>query len=153
MADPHSNARREPKFDPNEIDELPVLTDIVDVDADFPSIAEFDDAEPAQLPVAEVSYDDEFGIDEAAAAGMQADAKVFVAPAPRSAPAGAAASRLDELRANLVAELESAATRIIAESVEEAQALLVDRVAQRLNDELAGIVGATIADFDRRRKS
>lgn len=152
MADPHSNARREPKFDPNEIDELPVLTDIVDVDTDFPSIAEFDDIELALPPVAEVSYDDEFGVDEATAAGMQPDAAVFVAPAPQTAPVEAAPSRLDELRANLVAELESAATRIIAESLEEAQALIVDRAAQRLKDELAGIVGATIAEFDRRRK-
>lgn len=157
MADPkYVPPRREPIVDWSGREEVPVLTDIVepeDLSAEpYVALEDEADALPA-MHAAEISFDDNFGLEEAEAAGLTAFLDPTVPPAvspdrrrdDRSA-------RLETLRADLVAELEMAATRIVEEAVAGAEALLIDRVSERLKEEIGGIVGAALADFDRRRK-
>lgn len=144
--------RREPEIDWSVSDEIPVLTEIVDADdiaAQSVEIPAEGDG-PGALPAihAEQRFDAGDGM-EAAAMEEPFDLTPLWNSRSSSRPPE---SRLDTMRTALTAELEVAATRIVAESVKEVETLLVERVSQRLKDELAGIVGATLHEFERRGK-
>ncbi|HET7570024.1 MAG TPA: hypothetical protein VFK96_05495 [Gammaproteobacteria bacterium] len=144
----------EPHIDWERHDDIPVLTDIVNPDEVEvgPYVVIEDADEPAEVPVApapRVVYDDNFGVDEAEAAGLAGLPEE--APPSEPAPVGEPVD-LDELRTALAAELEQAATRIIEDSVAGIEAQIADRIAARLKDEIGGIVEATLTDFQRQPK-
>jgi hypothetical protein len=128
-------------------DHIPVLTDIVDPadfeDAGEPVVVIEDEHSTAAAALAsDLVYDDNFGVDEAEAAGLSAWAAPAAAPIAREAA-------LDDLRRTLTAELHHAAERIVEESVTGVETELAARIAGRLKDEVRGIVGATLAEFER----
>ncbi|HET6726036.1 MAG TPA: hypothetical protein VFH85_08525 [Gammaproteobacteria bacterium] len=128
-------------------DRIPVLTDIVDpsrADEAEPYLPEEQDEAPTEQP--RVGFDDNFGVDEAEAAGMS----TLLGPEP--AQQGVPARDLDELRATLTAELDHAAARIVEDSVVGLEAQLTASIAERLKEEVRGIVGAAIKDFERQQK-
>lgn len=152
--------KHEPHIGNKPDDGIPVLTDIVDpaqanetgpyVGPEEPATTETPDAPPADSHT-DIEFDDNFGIEEAAAAGMAAVPDPALPPEPIPTPP-APEPDLAALRAALTAELDDAAARIVKESVEGVEALVVERVAQQLKDEIRGIVGAALADFERQRK-
>ncbi|HET6724891.1 MAG TPA: hypothetical protein VFH85_02665, partial [Gammaproteobacteria bacterium] len=95
--------------------------------------------------------DDNFGIEEAVAVGLGAVPDPALPPEPVPPPK-APEPDLSELRATLTAELDHAAERIIAESVENIEALIAERISRHMKDEIRGIVGAALTDFERQRK-
>ncbi|HET7306491.1 MAG TPA: hypothetical protein VFK24_01570 [Gammaproteobacteria bacterium] len=141
----------EPHIDWERHDDIPVLTDIVNPDevAAGPYVLIEDADEAPTAPAPDVVYDDNFGVDEAEAAGLAALPEE--APPPEPQPAETPIS-FDELRTALTAELDQAAARIVEDSVAGIEAQIADRVVARLKDEIGGIVEAALADFQRQPK-
>ncbi|HET7370043.1 MAG TPA: hypothetical protein VFK45_04320 [Gammaproteobacteria bacterium] len=155
MADEDPNQQTNSEGKPD--DGIPVLTDIVDPaqpEETGPYVGPEEPEAPEDAPAdhhTDIEFDDNFGIEEAAAAGL--GAMPDPALPPESPPAPQAPERdLGELRAKLTAELDYAAERIIAESVDSIEALIAERISRHMKEEIRGIVGAAMADFERQRK-
>jgi hypothetical protein len=149
-----------PGVDWDRRDKIPVLTDIVDpaeTGGNEPWLSEEasevqeppdsdDSREEPESTQPEVRFHDSFGVDEAKAAGLSSwDESALRDPAPEPAD-------LDALRDMLNAEMHHAAARIVEESFVDVEGLLVERICARLKDEIRGIVGATLTDYERRRR-
>jgi hypothetical protein len=153
------HSRQEPRIGSTRDNDVPVLTEVVgpeitDDSSPYVLLDERDDPEDFRVEnEVYTGFDDHFGVEEAEATGREAPNAAQQSRPADSRPVQSPAADIDGLRASLTMELNEAVAGMVEDATAGLETLLVERISARLKDEISGIVGAALVDYEREKNN